>query len=94
MTPDTDSWYLLAPLSPHRYGWGGAKFAPVEALHVAIGPLASKVLIPQRQYRFALIMTRPPLLSSATRHLVSGSPVEAKLASANARPPFGMPPTG
>jgi len=52
--------------------------------------LHSLLMIPKRPHRFALSLTRPPLLSSATRHEILGPPGCARLTGANARPPYGI----
>jgi hypothetical protein len=54
------------------------------------GQLEFKLLIPGRFQRFASIMTRPPLLSSATRPGISGPPDCARLSGANAHLPYGI----
>lgn len=52
--------------------------------------LDNKLLIQECPHRFALSKTRPPLLSSATRLANPGLPGPAKLAGANAQPPYGI----
>jgi hypothetical protein len=47
-------------------------------------------LLSKRPDGFVLSTTRPPLLSSATRLEIPGPPGCARLAGANASPPFGM----
>ncbi len=51
--------------------------------------LDDELLIQERPHRFATTKTRPPLLSSATRLAVPGTPGCARLAGANAQPPYG-----
>ena len=52
--------------------------------------LANKLLILKCPHRLAPIKTRPPLLSSATRFGNPGLPGCARLAGANAQPPYGI----
>jgi hypothetical protein len=52
--------------------------------------LDNKLLIQECPHRFAMTKTRPPLLSSATRLAKPGPPECAKLAGANAQPPYGI----
>jgi hypothetical protein len=51
--------------------------------------LDAKLLIPKCPDGFAIVKTRPPLLSSATRLAKPGLPGCARLAGANAQPPYG-----
>ena len=52
--------------------------------------LDAKLLIPERSHGLASLMTRPPLLSSATRPGKSGPPDCARLTGANAQPSYGI----
>ena len=54
------------------------------------GRLESKLLIPGRFQRLASMKTRPPLLSSATRPGISGTPDYARPGGANALPLYGI----